>query len=150
MVCWPRWVIKRVKTISIVCYCWPIHDPLWKRYKVYILNALQSELQLFGLLAPNQSKCSNFTSFALMFYILIDFSWYNPVLNLSADVDWCQFSQELVLQPSSYITLLGWRGGVSTIHIWKISSLRPIYTVRFCRMQPPYDTLTTHFRSQLS
>ena len=28
--------------------------------------------------------------------------------------------------------------------------LRPIYTVRFCRIQPPYDTLTTLFRPRLS
>ena len=30
-----------------------------------------------------------------------------------------------------------------------LSLIRPIYTVRFCRTQPPYYTLTTHFRPRL-
>ena len=31
-------------------------------------------------------------------------------------------------------------------HYQEISRKRPIYKVRFCRMRPPYDTLTTLFR----
>ena len=36
------------------------------------------------------------------------------------------------------------------LHFITNTRIRPIYTVRFCRMQPPYYTLTTRFRPRLS
>ena len=36
------------------------------------------------------------------------------------------------------------------LHFITNTRIRPIYTVRFCRMRPPYYTLTTRFRPRLS
>ena len=39
--------------------------------------------------------------------------------------------------------LEGWWWGENLFFLKLNILLRPIYTVRFCRMQPPYDTFTT-------
>ena len=43
-------------------------------------------------------------------------------------------------------TSLAQSGNLPANDFWSKLLLRPIYTVQFCRMQPPYDTLTTRLR----